>query len=221
MVVLGHQPCVGEEEVGVRLQVNASAVAEELPVSCQKIGGGQALCGFLHLRIAERQPQLAHFAGGKEAVDEFDLGAQEGHVGHASLQRLGGSVPHTCSLDVHADEVLFRKEPSEPHGVFAASAAQFQDDRVVVVKEIRVPFPAQGKGIGFDIALKGRFKHMGISGHIGKLGQFVLAHGGKGGGGECFCWNVGMGSRLGKFVASGLAELAVPRRGCFQVGSIN
>ena len=174
VVVLHHQTRVGKKEVAVGFQVDEAAVLQEAAVSLQKVGGGQALGHLFHLRVAEGEPDFGHLARRKEAVDKLDVRAQEGHVGHALAQRLGGTGPHARALDVDAYEVLVRKKPAQPHGIFAAAAAQLQHDGVVVVKEVRAPAPLQGKMLGLG-GVYG-LKHVRIGRHVGKFGKFVFAH---------------------------------------------
>ena len=51
-----------------------------MAVAFHERGTAEPLPRVLHLRVAERQPYLLHFAGGKEPVYDFYVGAQEGRV---------------------------------------------------------------------------------------------------------------------------------------------
>ena len=77
-VILLHHICrIGEEEVGVGLQMNDAFVDEELPVSLHEVCRCEALAGILHLRVGEREPYLLHLVLGKEPLDDLDVGAEE------------------------------------------------------------------------------------------------------------------------------------------------
>ena len=105
MVVLHHIGGVGEKEVGVGLEMDDAVVDEEAAVALHEVRRCQPLAGVLHLGVAERQPYFLHFARGKEAVDNLDVGTQESHVSKSLLQSLCGSRPHAGSLDVDTYEV--------------------------------------------------------------------------------------------------------------------
>ena len=62
MVLLDEIGGVGEEEVGVGLQMDEATVDKEMAIAIEEPCGGQSLAWILHLRIAERQPYLADFA---------------------------------------------------------------------------------------------------------------------------------------------------------------
>ena len=76
-VLLYHVFGVGEHEVAVGLYMDSAAVFQELAVAFHEVGGRKAFGGFLHLRVGEREPYLAHFARSEEAVYDFDVGTQE------------------------------------------------------------------------------------------------------------------------------------------------
>ena len=106
------------------------------------------------------------------------MGAQEGHVRHALVERLRGPRPHTGALDIDADEVFVGEEAGQAHGIFAAATAQFEDDGRIAVEEVGVPAPAQGERrlVRRAGGRVGGFKHMGIGRHVGKFGKFILSH---------------------------------------------
>ena len=90
MVLLNEIGGVGEEEVGVGLQMDKPTVGEELTVTIQEPSGRETLAWVLHLRITEGKPYLADFVLREEAVDDLDIGSQEGNVLQAFVQRLCG-----------------------------------------------------------------------------------------------------------------------------------
>ena len=108
-------------------------------------------------------------------VDKFDVCAQESHVFQSLVQRVGSSRPHTRSLDVDTDEVFVGEQSCQAHGVFAAAAAQFQHDGIVVFKELAVPFSFQFERRGIYCHIR-RLKYVRIGFHVGKFGEFILAH---------------------------------------------
>ena len=155
--------------------MHQSVLLHECAIALQKGGARKALGHLLHLRVREGEPHLAHLARGKEAVDELDVGAQEAHILHACSHCLLGSRPHACSLDIHSDIVLVGEHPSQPHRVFASSAAQLEHDGLVVVEEVGVPLPLQVKPVGLENR-KWTLHHQRIGCHVGKLSQLSLAH---------------------------------------------
>ena len=175
VVVLHHVARVGEHEVAVRLEVNQSVIYKETAVPLHEVGAGQPLGGLLHLGVGEGEPDFTHLAWGEEAVDNLDVGAQEGHVGHACFSRLLGPAPHARPLDIHPDEVFSGKETSQPHSVFPASAAQLQHDGVVVLEEAFVPCSPHLKRYIVHHR-EGVFKHMWECRHIRKFCQFSFTH---------------------------------------------
>ena len=105
-VVLLHHICgVGEEEVGVGLQMDDATIDEETAVAVHEVGGGETLARVLHLRVTERQPYLLYLIRSEETVDDLDIRTQEGDILQSFLDSLCGTRPHTGSLDVHPDEV--------------------------------------------------------------------------------------------------------------------
>ena len=128
MVFLHHKVGVGEEEVGVGLEMNQSVVAQEVTIASQEVGGSEPFGDFLHLWVGESEPDFRHLIRCKKLVDKLNVGAQKAHVLQPCLFGFGGAAPHPCPLDVHTDEVLVGEEASEPHTVFSTSTAQFEDD---------------------------------------------------------------------------------------------
>ena len=182
-VELEHGAGVGVEEGAVGLEVDTSARAQELRVARHEKGGGEALGGFLHLRVGEGNPYLVHLGGREEEVDYLDVGPQKRHVGHALLHRLLGTRPHTCALDVDADVVAFGVRGGKPDGVVTPSAPEFEHDGMVVVEEGIAPMPRHGVG-GGGRRLQGtvaqgtarELEDVGERLHLGEFAEFVLSH---------------------------------------------
>ena len=80
VVVLDHQCGVGEEEVGVRLQVDDASVLQKVAVALHEPCGGEPLARVLHLGVAEGEPDFLYLVRGEETVDNLDVSAQEGNV---------------------------------------------------------------------------------------------------------------------------------------------
>jgi len=112
-------------------------------VHSQKLRGGQPFFDpvFVQLRIGKRDPDLIDFAGSETRIDEFDPRTQESHVLHSVLRRGLGPAPQAGAFDVHPDKIPFRETFAQRHGIFAAPAPQFQNDRSVVPEKIAVPLP--------------------------------------------------------------------------------
>ena len=116
-----------------------AAILQETAIALQEIRARQSLAGILHLRVAERQPDLAHLVGSEEAVDDLNVRAQEGHILQALLQRHLRSRPHAGTLDVDTDEVHLWIQSRQLHRVLPFAAAQLQHDGVVVLEIVLMP----------------------------------------------------------------------------------
>ena len=167
-VLLYHVFGVGEHEVAVGLYMDSAAVFQELAVAFHEVGGRKAFGGFLHLRVGEREPYLAHFAWSEEAVYDFDVGTQEGNILHARLQGLGSSRPHARPFDIHANEILVGKHASQSHRVLSTAAAQLQHNRIIVLEKLLMPVALHLKRHVVHRRVR-IFKHVRITRHIGKL----------------------------------------------------
>ena len=74
-VCLDHVGGIGEEEVGVGLQVDETSVNEKMAVAVHEISTGEPFAWIFHLGVAEGKPYLLNLVFGKETVDDFDIGA--------------------------------------------------------------------------------------------------------------------------------------------------
>ena len=159
---------VGEEEVGISLQMYDAIIDQELAIAVEEEGGGEAFGDLLHLRVGEGEPNLCHFAWGEEIVDELDVRAEEPDVGQSITECFSGSAPHSSSLDIHTDEIHVGEHTAESDAVFSASATQFKNDGAIVMKKIAVPFAIQGVALRGG-SLEGGFDDVAIGSHVGKL----------------------------------------------------
>ena len=123
MILLNHVAGIGEHKVAVCLQMDDTVRYQELAITLHEIGGGQTLGCFLHLRVGEGQPYLAHFVLCKETVDDFNVRTQESDILHASTQGFRSTGPHTGTLDVYTNKVLIGKQASQSDRVFTTSAS--------------------------------------------------------------------------------------------------
>lgn len=169
VVDLRHLLGIGEEEIGVALQVNQSARLHDVGIAIQETRGSKSFRDLLHLGVAEGDPNLRHFVGCKELLDEFDVSAYKGYVGELFLQCSRSTCPHSCALDVDADEVLFGITSSKTNGVFALTATQFEHNGMLVVEVIFMPTSLQRESSSLQL-LERILKAVGITGHIGELG---------------------------------------------------
>ena len=103
--------------------MNNAPVGKETAVALHKVSAREALAGILHLRVAEGEPYFLYFILGKETVDNFNVRAKESHVLYSLLQGTGGTRPHACALDVHANVVAVRMSLCQLYGVFALATA--------------------------------------------------------------------------------------------------
>ena len=128
---------VGEEKLRVGLQMHRAAISEEPPVALEEECRRQTLTRVLHLRVAERQPDLLHLTGRKEAVDNLNIRSQKGHVRQVFLKSLLGPCPHSRPFDVYPDKVYLREQAGETYRVFSLATPQLQNDGTAIV-EIRL-----------------------------------------------------------------------------------
>ena len=173
MVGLRHLFGVGEQEVRIALQMDQSSGLHDVGVAIHETGAGKSLVDLLHLRIAEGNPDLGHFVGGEELLNQLDVRANKGHISEVCLQGLGSSRPHACPLDVDADEILVGIALGKSYGIFSLAASQFENDGMLIVEIFFVPTSLQGETCSLQL-FEGILQAVGIGCHVGELGQFVL-----------------------------------------------
>ena len=174
-VGLHHFAGVGVHEGAVALEVDESVGGEYLLVERHEAGRGEPLAHLLHLRVGEGNPDFRHLARSEEAVDQFDVGPQEGYILYSLLERLFGAAPHAGPLDVDADKVLLRKATGQPYGIFALAATQLEHDGVVVLEEGFAPFAPHLEPFFLQQA-EGVLEHVGVSLQIVEFFQFIFSH---------------------------------------------
>ena len=108
-------------------------------------------------------------------MDKLDACAQKAHVWKAFAKRRLGTMPHTGSFDVNADEVLVGISAGKTHRVFTTATAKLQDDRVRVFEEITVPMALKGKTIALQLPVRA-LHHQWILLHILKFRKFAFSH---------------------------------------------
>ena len=167
---------IGEEKVRVGLQMDEATIGEEMAIAVEEPRGGESLTRVLHLWVAEGEPYLADFVRGEEAVDDLDIGAQEGHILQSFVQGLCGACPHAGALDVDANEIDIGKQLSQSDGIFTLATAQLQDNGVVVMEILLVPMALQVKGHVFHYRI-GVLEHVLVGFHIGEFRQLSFTHG--------------------------------------------
>ena len=169
VVDVHHITGIGEQEVGVGLQVHLAAISQEVTVALEEICGGEALARILHLRVTEREPDLLHLILSEEAVNDLDVGTEEGYVGQSFFQCLLGTGVHAGSLDVDTHEVDVRIEAGQTDGVLALATAELQDDGIGVVEIGVAPMPLHGEWFVADDT-KRILEHIGECLHFSELG---------------------------------------------------
>ena len=98
-------------------------------------------------------------------VDKLYRCAQKRHIRQPLLQRSLGPRPHTSTFYINADEIFIRILSGQSYGVLTFTAAQFEDNGIVVLKKIDIPptfhiktfFPQHGKRV---------LEYMRITAHI-------------------------------------------------------
>ena len=173
--MLYHVGGVGEEEVGVGLQVDEASVDEELAIAIQEIGAGESLAGVLHLGVGEGEPYLLHLARSEKTFYNLDVGAQKGHVLQSLFGCLCGSRPHASSFDVDTNEVDVRIELGQFYGIFSLATAQLQDDGVLVMEILLMPVTLHIKRNMLHYRI-GVLEHVLISLHVGEFRQLAFSH---------------------------------------------
>ena len=140
MILLHHIGGIGEEEIGISLEMDDAAIHEEVAITVHEISGGKTLARILHLWIAEGKPYLLHLVLDEEAVDDLNVGTQESHVLLSFLNGFLGSCPHTGALDIYSDEIHLGIEFGKFYGIFALTTSQLENDGIVVVEIHLTPF---------------------------------------------------------------------------------
>ena len=175
VVLLHHIGSIGEEEVRVGLEVDDAAIDEELAIAIHEPGGREALAWVLHLRVGEGKPYLLHLARSEEALDDLDVGAQEGYILQSLVEGLCGPSPHTGSLDIDTDEVHVGVELGQLYGVFTLATTQLQNDGVLVVEVLLVPVTLHIKRNMLHYRVR-VLEHVLISLHVGEFRQLAFSH---------------------------------------------
>src|SRR3546814_2471940 len=88
--------------------------AKNTVIMIQETGRGQAFPGAAELKLGIRKgdPNLAYFSGSKIVFQSLDLDPQKSEIFHLFLKRGFRTTPQSRSLDIDADEVLFRHFPA-------------------------------------------------------------------------------------------------------------
>ena len=175
LILIHHIRGVGEEEVGVCLEVNHSPINQEATIALKEVGGSEALTRILHLGVREGEPYLLHLAVAEETVNHLDVGAKESHILQSLLQSLSGTSPHPGSLDVHTYEVDMRKQFGKLHCIFALATSQLEHYGVGVMKILLSPTALHLKRHVVDNTIW-ILEHILIAFHISKLSEFSLSH---------------------------------------------
>src|SRR3546814_13486031 len=130
----------------------------------QETGRGQAFPGAAELKLGIRKgdPNLAYFSGSKIVFQSLDLDPQKSEIFHLFLKRGLRTTPQSRSLDIDADEVLFRHFPAQVYSIFTAATAQFQNKRIIIREIIAIPPPLK-----FAIPLK----YVAEPFRLGKIGR--------------------------------------------------
>ena len=148
--------------------MNGTVVNQEMAVAVQEEGRRESLAWALHLRVAESEPDFLYLVFAEETVDDFDVSAQESHVGQFFFQSLCGSGPHAGTLDVNTDEVHVGIELGQLYGVFAFAASEFKHDGVVVLEVLLMPVAFHVKGNVFHYRIR-VLEHVAIGGQVGEF----------------------------------------------------
>lgn len=108
MVVFYQKGCVGEEEIGVGLEMDEATINKEMAITFEKPGAGEPFAWILHLRVTEGEPYLAHLVPVEEPVYDFYVSPEESHISKSLFEGLGSSSPHSCAFDIDSYEVHVR-----------------------------------------------------------------------------------------------------------------
>ena len=175
-----HPPFLGQciEQGAVTLDVHDAAGHHESSVPFEEDLRSDALGPLLilGLGIGESEPDLADLTRGKEVMDEFNLGAEESHIGQPLFVAGLCTPPKAVALDVHTDEVPLWMAARQAHGVFALATAQLERDGVVVPKNFRVPLALVGVLGALHRFLEVRFEDVIHLGVFLPFPKFAFAH---------------------------------------------
>ena len=140
------------EVAGVRLEVDDAVGCEDLTVTLQEEGRGQAgVFAAAELGVGEGEPNFGDFFRAEEGIYELDAGAEERHVGQGVLRGILGAFPEAGALDVHAYVVHVGVTESQGNGVVSFTAAQFQHNGIAVAKHLRSPVALDGVVVELEL----------------------------------------------------------------------
>ena len=109
------------------------------------------------------------------SLDDFDIGAQEGHILQSFIEGLGGTSPHAGAFNIDADEVGVWIKLGQFDGVFTFATTQFEYDGVLIVEVLFMPMSLHLNGNMFHYRI-GVLEHVLVGCHIGKFSKFTFAH---------------------------------------------
>lgn len=97
-ILLRHRFGIFIKKAAVRLEVDYSALFQELAVTLKEKRACETAVLALHLRVGEGQPYFRNLIGSEEGLDELDSGAQEGHIRKMVLRGELRSFPKPAPL---------------------------------------------------------------------------------------------------------------------------
>ena len=150
---------------------------QELRVVLKEYRGSQTLLCALgaELWVREGDPNLIDLAIGKERCDKLDAGTKEAYIAHLALGCGLCSSPDAGTLDIHADKVLVGIALGEGYRIFALTATEFENYRVVVVEEIFAIITLQWV-VGAEHLLECRLYKALESQILCKFAKFIFSH---------------------------------------------
>src|SRR5690606_10202529 len=134
-------------EFAIGFKVYDAVFFKYLFVQLQKFGIGHPMFGALifDLRIRESDPDFIDLILSKDMFNELNLGTNKSDVMHSIFDSCFSSAPETSPFDVDTDKIFVRIFFGKANGIFAFTAAKFQNQRVIVLEEISVPFAPERK----------------------------------------------------------------------------
>ena len=114
------------------------------PVETQKAGPAKSFTGFSHLRIGKGNPEFCNFSRSENRFEHFGIHTQESYIIHSVFYSCFCPFPHAGSLDIQSDKILFGIQFPQFDRIFSFAASDFQNDGMIVVKDLLIPFSLQG-----------------------------------------------------------------------------
>jgi hypothetical protein len=175
-MLFDHPERIFEQTFIICFQMNDPVDSQDLAVPFEERRGSEALVGApaWFERVRKGQPYLVHFAPGEEMCQELNPASDESGIADLQFIHHLASFPEPGPFYIDPYIISLRMGLRQVHRVFAFSAAQLQDDGMLVLKEIFVPVSFYGEP--FHQLLVGQLYEVTESEVFGKMYELFLCH---------------------------------------------